>query len=305
MGFGGALIWSGLARDLKAHYPDSTVAFIYDHPVRSILKNRYPLENLIYANNPDIDILCVKSHWKLKRFFVPSKRLFVVDLNDPKYFYWEKATEERMILKKSPHAIQIMASEFGIPNSLLQPTIRFYDGEVLRARMIQARYGLTQGKYICVEPCSKESWTPNRAWFEDRWLELIQQLKRYIKEKRLDLKIVQLGAPQSSFALDGVINLQGLTTFRECGLILQDSRLFISTEGGLTHLAAAVKTPSVVIMSGYNPKELMSYPQNINLYHDMPCSGCGLRIPCELDRQCAKTITVEEAFEAALKTITE
>jgi ADP-heptose:LPS heptosyltransferase len=158
-------------------------------------------------------------------------------------------------------------------------------------------------QYICIEPNAKKEFTPNKAWFWENWQALVEIINRYIVDNDFSCKVVQIGSTTEK-VLDGVVDLTGKTTFREVGCILSTALLLISCEGGLAHLARAVKKRSIVLMSSLAPRELFSYPANINFYTDIECKNCGLKVPCPINRKCMKEITIEQVFEA-VKTILE
>jgi len=297
MGYGGALLWTALAHDLKHENPERKVIFLYEKKWSDFFRAYNTSDHEIFFNNPEIDLLCSKSEWNWKRFRFRSNKKVIIDLDDISYGYFHGANEEKMFLKTTYHAISMMAMKHGIKDSLLQPRIYLTNKEINKAESIKAKFHLHADQYICLEPDSKDNWTPNRAWFKNSWQQLVDLLNQEIRHKKLSMQLVQMGIP-GGISLDGVLDLRGMTSYRECASILEDAKAFISTEGGLAHLSTAVKTKTVVIQSGYNPKELMSYPQNINLFHDMDCFGCGLRTPCSLERECMKKISPESVLSA-------
>ena len=114
--------------------------------------------------------------------------------------------------------------------------------------------------------------------------------------------IVPVGAPGGKI-LKGVVNITGKSTFREAAGILENSFIFISYVGGLTHLAATVEKTCIVLMSAWEPEELTVYPENINLYSKIDCANCGLKVPCPIERECMKRITTDDVFNSFLKYI--
>ena len=63
------------------------------------------------------------------------------------------------------------------------------------------------------------------------------------------VQVVQLGVADSPI-LEGVVSLCGKTNFRQAALVQRSSALFVGTEGGLMHAAAAVGAPSVILWGG-------------------------------------------------------
>jgi ADP-heptose:LPS heptosyltransferase len=74
--------------------------------------------------------------------------------------------------------------------------------------------------------------------------------------------------------------------------------LLISPVSGPTHIAAAVDTPAVVIIGGYEKPGTAGYPGNIYLTTDMPCSPCFLNTGCPYDKECLRRITPSRVEEA-------
>ena len=72
----------------------------------------------------------------------------------------------------------------------------------------------------------------------------------------------------------------------------------MSSEGGLVHGATAFDTKSIVVITGYQTKKMVGYPNNVNI--DISSHGpCGLKIPCPECTKDAKEHNPEEIWEAA------
>jgi ADP-heptose:LPS heptosyltransferase len=303
MGYGGALIWSGLARNLKNKYPNKKIIFIYGNGIIEKIKAflmKKPKDYVVFDNNPDIYFVVDKIRWLFfERWKFNDNEIIVIDMDDPKFWYWEKDTKKRTIYKKGKHAIEISCESFGIKNPILKPKIVLTDEEIKKVDNVLNNHNLQRNKFICIEPHVKEDFTPNKAWFWDRWQELVERLGNYFRKNNLDIKIVQVGAGGKR-VLDGVIDLTGKFTFRETARVLELSLFFVGYMGGLVHLSKAVGKRSVVLISAWEPKELASYPDDINIYKDVECKHCGLKVPCHYNRECMDLITVDEVFNEVI-----
>ena len=95
-----------------------------------------------------------------------------------------------------------------------------------------------------------------------------QNIVNALKDK---FNFVQIGAPKSR-KLDNAVYTNGDLTFRETYEVLSGAMFFISTEGGLVHLANASGTKSFVIYTSYQYPSMTMYPENtlidIALYRD-------------------------------------
>ena len=84
--------------------------------------------------------------------------------------------------------------------------------------------------------------------------------------------------------MDGVISLVGKISFREAALVIESSKIFVSTEGGLSHAANAVRKKSLIVLTGYQGYDMVAYPNNINV-NIAKHGPCGLKIECDECKQ--------------------
>jgi ADP-heptose:LPS heptosyltransferase len=210
-----------------------------------------------------------------------------------------------MFLKSDIHAIKIASMHHGLDDSLIQPRVFLKPEEEFKAQSLLDKYGLEHKKYICFEPNSNLEWTPNRRWIDHYWGEFLESMQDWFDRNNLEYKIVQIGDKNPRLRFYDTINLCGESSFRETAYILQKSSVFISTEGGLGHLATAAYARTLMIMSGYNPEALIKYPQNTNIYECVECFGCGLRTECPNDLKCMQLITPDKVLESIKNILTE
>ena len=193
------------------------------------------------------------------------------------------------IFYNNRHIIETACLAAGIKNPELKCEIYLDEKE---KRDVKELVKEIDGDFITVEPYSKKEYTVNREYPFEKWQKIVNELSMYIK-------VVQLGIPESRL-LDNVIDFRGRTTFRTAGGIIGQSIFLISTEGGLTHLATAFKTPAVVIITGYQSKKMVSYPQNF--YIDISSHGpCGLKSQCLDCKKDAESHDFKEVSSLALK----
>ena len=300
MGFGGALIWTGIAYNLKKKYPEKEIIFIYKKSLRAYLKRKSVSDHTIYLENKSISFIYDKLSWFFKKFHYKKEDIIIVHMDDPVYHYWNRSTREKVYYKEGMHAIQIACNCFNISNAALKPELNLSKNEENNAKQIMQKFNLFKTKYICIEPHAKKDFTPNKEWFWDNWIELVQNLNIFFEKKGYEIKIVQIGVSTEK-VLKNVLDLTGTTSFREAAYILQHSLMFIGYMGGLVHLNKSVGKKSVVLVSAFEPLELATYPDDINLYTDIECKNCGLKIPCPKNRQCMKEIKVNDVFNSIVK----
>lgn len=302
MGYGGALFWTGLAYNLKRNFPKKKIIFIISDYSENGKYKTHP-DKVIYKNNSDISFIIPKrKSGLLARLLKNNSKYFLIDQTDSNYHYWKENNIEIIKYKTGKHAIELKCENFNISDVLLKPKLNLVSSEITNAEKVLSKNNLTHKKYICIEPTSKTSFTPNKQWFEDRWLELVLLLKQYIIENKLNIELVQIGN-NNEFKLPIENNLTGLLTFRETGYIIKKSLFMITYMGGLVHLSKAFDKKNIVLISAWEPKELASYKDDINFYTDIECKHCGLLTPCPRNRECMQKIEVQKVLKACIDLI--
>ncbi len=296
MGYGGALIWSGLARNLKRNSPEIDIIFTYTPNLKDILLCKRNPDFEVYKNNPDITLVTNKIFWVFIRFLYITKKITVIDLQNTHYHYWVKNTPEKMIYRQDGHAIEIACKPFKIPDIELRTNLILSHDEEKEVDNLLNEFSLSEKKYICIEPNTKKTFTENKQWPWQHWNSVIIMLNNWIIEQKKEYKIIQLGT-QGSPLIDNTINMTGRTTFRQLKRILEKSKLIVVNEGGIAHLASSTEIPTIVISNPSLPPQLMAYPEHINIFPEAPAHNCGLKKPCSTCHELLNLITPDFVFE--------
>jgi len=124
------------------------------------------------------------------------------------------------------------------------------------------------GPYVLIEPYTKH---PNFAWPVERWAQLVESCP--------DLTFVQHVHAESAIRIPGCAYEPA--SFREaCGLIASAS-LYVRSESGLCHAAAALGVRQVTLFGGcMDPDVMGGYPGQRVLADVGPGSPCGKWLPC-------------------------
>lgn len=91
-----------------------------------------------------------------------------------------------------------------------------------------------------------------------------------------------------------LVDLTGLTSLGGLAALLARCRLLVCNDTGVSHVAAAVGAPSVVIASGSDVARWAPLDQALHpvLWHDMPCRPCAFAV-CPTDHECARGVDVD------------
>ncbi|MDB5581214.1 MAG: glycosyl transferase family protein [Bradyrhizobium sp.] len=191
-----------------------------------------------------------------------------------------------------------LISHLGIPARDENLEMPILPREREAAARLRRRHGLERGAYICIHPGARML---SRRWPLDRYAEL----GRMLAEDGFD--IVLTGADGESElvqglarAIPGAIPLAGETSLGELAALIGDSALMVCNDTGVSHVAAAVRAPSVVIACGSDTDRWA--PLNVDLHRvlavDVPCRPCMHQV-CPIGHPCARAIEPAVVREAA------
>lgn len=300
-GIGDAVMLSYLVRAIMDKHPNAQIdVYVRDEQQTILFSMDYPrvrakffaggwraLNNLLKS---EYELIYEFQHypyvWNMKdsrlnkpmnsKFYNSWSEASIDILNNWNGTLWEYFAQKTDLVLKEQH--------FRLPFSYL-------DSKVISSKLSQ--YNLPE-RYITIAPGCDKSVGIMKLWSEERWNRLITLLAND------GVKIIYLGNKdgQSLSGVDRVI----CKNLLDVGLILSQSKLHISNEGGSIHLAHAVGTKSVVIFGPTKP-ELYGYKDNINLYLDK-CPTCWWTVNewsshCKLGHSTCKNLnelTVEEVY---------
>ncbi|OBQ68927.1 hypothetical protein EFV37_29250 [Mesorhizobium loti] len=156
-------------------------------------------------------------------------------------------------------------------------------------RKAGARFG--KG-FVIIEPQSApwKSVAANKDWGRAKFQAVADRLKA------AGHKVAQFQSDKGSPVLAGVTALK-TTSFRDAVAVLSHAAIYIGSEGGLHHAAAAVGIPAVVLFGGFIPPSVTGYTTHANLTGG--AEACGSLKPCSHCRKAMEAISVEEVIEEA------
>jgi len=97
-------------------------------------------------------------------------------------------------------------------------------------------------------------------------------------------------------------DLSGMTNLGSLAALVRASRLLLCNDTGISHIAAAMKTPSIVVACGSDAARWAPLDQHRHrvLFAPMPCRPCAYR-SCPIGHPCALAITVPDVLHAAAR----
>lgn len=158
---------------------------------------------------------------------------------------------------------------------------------------------LTPGSYACIHPGAR---LPSRRWPAERFAAVADSLaERGLSivltgsdaERGLTARVrAQMRAP--------AVDLAGLTSLGALGALIDGARLLLCNDTGVSHVAAALGTPSVVVACGSDARRWAPLDQSRHrvLWHPIQCRPCAFH-DCPIGHPCASAVSVEDVIAEA------
>lgn len=155
--------------------------------------------------------------------------------------------------------------------------------------------GLVPARTVLVHPGAR---LPSRRWPAERYARVADGLAAQgwqiavtgtEDERPVTRQLLALMATPA-------VDLTGATRLGALAALVAQCRLVVSNDTGISHIAAAVGTPSVVVASGSDTRRWapLNAERHTVLSHDLPCRPCAHHV-CPLPgHPCAQAITVEQ-----------
>lgn len=143
----------------------------------------------------------------------------------------------------------------------------FHPSEMENARLMLRTIDVSMGNFICIHPGARD---PKRRWSSEYFAFVADQLAEHgyriiITGSVDESKLLQDVASRMNSAPINLVEQFGHVGLGELGFIISQSALLISNDTGVSHIAAALECPSVVVFSNYSLAQ-RSAPLNNDLH---------------------------------------
>lgn len=159
--------------------------------------------------------------------------------------------------------------------------------------------GLARDAYAVVHPGSQLA---SRRWPAERFAALADALAAE------GLKIVLTGTSGEAELIArvkrtmraGALDLGGLTTLGGLAALVARARVVVANDTGISHIAAAVKAPSVIIASGSDARRWAPLDRQLHrvLHYEIDCRPCA-HPTCPIGHPCALRVGTQEVIDEA------
>lgn len=168
------------------------------------------------------------------------------------------------------------------------------------AALMQAEE-LEAGRYVCIHPGAR---LPSRRWPAERFAVVANYLVRTGWDVALTGSAGEAGLAQAlrarvpDWLRHHIHDLSGRTALGSLAAVVAAARAVLSNDTGMSHIASAVGTPSVIVSSGGDARRWAPLDRRRHrvLWQDLSCRPCAHEV-CPVGHPCALAIAPEQVVE--------
>lgn len=172
------------------------------------------------------------------------------------------------------------------------------DADRQAARTLLHEAPRPQAPYVCVHAGAQ---LPSRRWDPRRFAVVADALAARGRTVVLTGTAAEAGvvADVAACMRRPGLNLAGRTSLWTLGALVEGAELVVCNDTGLSHIAAALRRPSVVVACGSDTRRWapLDGTRHRVLAEPVPCRPCGFR-DCPYDHACAQAITPVHVLRA-------
>lgn len=200
-----------------------------------------------------------------------------------------------------PEAQRLLAllTHLGAPAVPPIPDFPLRRDDYAEAITLLRHHALDRDRLVCVHPGAR---MPTRRWWPERFAAVADTLVLS------GFHVVLTGAPSEAALVDAVLrhmrqraaSVVGETSLGGLAALLRLARLLICNDTGVSHVAAAVRAPSVIIACGSDVARWAPADHSLHrvLASHPACRPC-MHWTCPTGHECAADITVQHVLDAA------
>jgi ADP-heptose:LPS heptosyltransferase len=171
-----------------------------------------------------------------------------------------------------------LLAALGIPSQGRSLEFPLNPADMEALQRLEERFGFDATQSACVHPGAQ---LPSRRWPPERFARVADALAAAGLQVVLTGTGAEAGLTRRVAAAmrHPAVDLAGQTSLGSVAALIACARLLVCNDTGVSHIAAAFGTPSVVICSGSDPARWapLDRARHRVLWHAVPCRPCGHR----------------------------
>jgi len=195
---------------------------------------------------------------------------------------------------------QHLARWLGLRHEPFSPSLHVPPSAQASAAALLAARALGPGSYALIAPFTTR---PQKHWFDDAWRELARSIRA-----RLGIPSLMLGAPGDReraqtlcHGATDIVDLVGQTSLGAAMALVNQARLVIGVDTGLTHMGIAFDRPTIALFGSTRPYLETGRDSARVIWLGLDCSPCRRHPTCAGAFTCLRRISADMVLEQALK----
>lgn len=258
---GDAVMTTPVLQSLHQHYPDAHIDLVSDRRSNQIFQYCPYVRDIFLKDKSRF----LRGSWDVIVQARQRKYDLVVDLRTAFMAYFCRTRHRLTRLGDrayGPHAVeQLMGVIRPTHGDRPIPAAKIWLSEKEHEKARSLLSGLPPGKWLAMSPGNPN---PNKRWKPEYHAGLANALASLISGVILD------GGPAEREDADAVaklldvpcVNVAGQTSILDAAAILQRASLFVGSDSGPGHMAAAMGTPTLTLFSVDRPERVLPWPCN-------------------------------------------
>ncbi|HSC23777.1 MAG TPA: glycosyltransferase family 9 protein [Casimicrobiaceae bacterium] len=195
------------------------------------------------------------------------------------------------------HRCIALTDFLGLPRAGDRLEFPLDDDELAQADALLSRHSLVPRRFVCIHPGAR---LYTRRWPFEYFATVAQDVVRRgfrivltgSSEEALITRRIGRALPAGSY-----VDLAGETALGVFGAVLRHARLLVANDTGVSHVAAALRVPSVVVCCGADPQRFAPLDHVLHevLHHAVACRPCS-HVHCPIGHPCAQKLVPERVL---------
>ena len=278
---GDVIVSTTIARELKKEFPSSKLHFVTNKPYDELLKN-----------NPDIDFIMASDAWTIDSLFIEMSsgkydKVFLPYQVRRECNIWHQEEETR-----HQHLLDFYWNRMGMHRMITDRECYLYPSEQDYAKAADmVSFDVPRIAIHATTGVETKDWP--------YFAELVETLRL------LGYGCLQVGSDKDK-KIQGAIDFRGKMSLLELAAFLSKCSAFVGLDSGISYMADAMKTPTIVIQGSTNP--VTSGPISSRVIHlfaketgYQDCQTVRCHQNCRHEVNCITKIKVKDVIDALEK----
>ncbi|HEY3597034.1 MAG TPA: glycosyltransferase family 9 protein [Paraburkholderia sp.] len=198
-----------------------------------------------------------------------------------------------------PHRYLALTNALGAPSDSDALAFELTPQDLAEHASLVALHHIASARLVVVHPGAQ---LPSRRWPVERFAEAADTLAA--EGWRIAItgtaSEIELSGRLLGTMASPALHLVGATSLGALAALVRDARLVVCNDTGISHIAAAMRTASVVVASGSDTRRWAPLDRQLHrVLADYPaCRPCAFR-ECPYGHECALNVSVESVVDAA------